>query len=318
MNVKSFGVVLVLLMGTTLYGQNRTIVVSPEFRVASFTGNANGDCWAVGRGVAYHSLRIEVPSTVTAGNVKLQGSFSSTCASPADIIADQDVTMVTAVNGTAGVYPYVQVVASGYMGSGTLRVTYLGDTSSSAVGSAVTVTSGTVTADTELPAAAALADNTANPTVPGVGAFLMCFDGSTWDRCPVASGGVGESDANTNRVVGAQQLPFRSLDLDETEEEVKATAGELCMLIITNTATATRWVKVYNATAANVTVGTTTPIYTFGIPGNSSDDVIGGFAGGNGCVKFDTAITLAATTGVADADTGAPGANDVVVNAGYR
>lgn len=40
----------------------------------------------------------------------------------------------------------------------------------------------TVTADTELPAAAALADNTANPTVPAVGSFLMIYDGSTWDR----------------------------------------------------------------------------------------------------------------------------------------
>lgn len=42
--------------------------------------------------------------------------------------------------------------------------------------------SGSWTVDTELPAAAALADNTANPTVPGVGAFMMVYDGSTWDR----------------------------------------------------------------------------------------------------------------------------------------
>lgn len=41
---------------------------------------------------------------------------------------------------------------------------------------------GTLTVDTELPAAAALADDTANPTVPGVGAFGMMFDGTTWDR----------------------------------------------------------------------------------------------------------------------------------------
>ena len=42
----------------------------------------------------------------------------------------------------------------------------------------------TITADTELPAAAALADNTANPTVPGVGAFLMGWDvtNANWDR----------------------------------------------------------------------------------------------------------------------------------------
>jgi hypothetical protein len=36
--------------------------------------------------------------------------------------------------------------------------------------------------DTELPAAAALADATANPTVPGVGAFMHAWNGSTWDR----------------------------------------------------------------------------------------------------------------------------------------
>lgn len=38
------------------------------------------------------------------------------------------------------------------------------------------------TADTELPAAAALADNTANPTTTGAAAYNMVYDGSTWDR----------------------------------------------------------------------------------------------------------------------------------------
>lgn len=47
----------------------------------------------------------------------------------------------------------------------------------------VTVTSGNVTADTELPAAGALADGAANPTAPAVAAHLMCFNGTTWDRC---------------------------------------------------------------------------------------------------------------------------------------
>lgn len=49
--------------------------------------------------------------------------------------------------------------------------------------------SGTVTVDSELPAAVTLADNTANPTVPGVGSFGMIFDGSTWDRQPGNSAG---------------------------------------------------------------------------------------------------------------------------------
>jgi hypothetical protein len=39
-----------------------------------------------------------------------------------------------------------------------------------------------VTSDTEFPAAAALADSSANPTTTGVGAYLMGWSGSTWSR----------------------------------------------------------------------------------------------------------------------------------------
>lgn len=55
-------------------------------------------------------------------------------------------------------------------------------------------------ADTEMPAAAALVDDTANPTVPGVASFNMCFDGSTWDRCTKATAGNGAVDTATQRV----------------------------------------------------------------------------------------------------------------------
>ena len=41
---------------------------------------------------------------------------------------------------------------------------------------------GSVTADSELPAAAALAEGVANPTVPMVGAAGMIFNDTTWDR----------------------------------------------------------------------------------------------------------------------------------------
>lgn len=111
---------------------------------------------------------------------------------------------------------------------------------------------------------------------------------------------------------------FRSIDLDETEEEVKGSAGQVYGAWVTNTATSTRWLKFYNATAANVTVGTTTPVITIGIPGNSSDDISGYFGSDGNGIAFSTAITAAATTGVADNDTGAPGANEVIVNLFYK
>lgn len=66
---------------------------------------------------------------------------------------------------------------------------------------------GGTTGDTELPDAAALADDTANPTVPGTASFLMCFDGVTWDRCPTSDGGAGVVTSNTSRVTIASNQP---------------------------------------------------------------------------------------------------------------
>ena len=111
---------------------------------------------------------------------------------------------------------------------------------------------------------------------------------------------------------------YRSLDVDETDsKDVKTSAGQLYGMWVTNTTTATIWVKFYNATAANTTVGSTTPVITVGVPGNTSDDVSGLFSSANG-ITFDTAISVAATTGVADADTGAPSANALIINVFYK
>ena len=106
---------------------------------------------------------------------------------------------------------------------------------------------------------------------------------------------------------------FRSIDLDESEEAVKASAGQLFGFFLYNLATATRYIKFYNDTVANVTVGTTTPVLT--IPLDADQGATVEFTNG---IAFSTAITLAATTGVADNDTGAPGANEVIANVFYK
>lgn len=111
---------------------------------------------------------------------------------------------------------------------------------------------------------------------------------------------------------------FRSIDLDETEEEVKATAGQVFGIIAINTATTPRYLKFYNATAATVVVGTTAPVLTIPIPAQSSGNGAGLILTLESGIEFDTAICVAATTGVADANTGAPGTNEVVVNVFYK
>lgn len=126
-------------------------------------------------------------------------------------------------------------------------------------------------------------------------------------------GDVGISGARTS---GGTTI-FRSIDLDESEEEIKASAGQVYWIHAMNLAATKRFLKFYNATAASVTVGTTTPVLTF--PLGTTGDTNGAgftFAIPNG-IAFGTAITVAATTGVADSDTGAPGANEVIVNIGY-
>lgn len=118
--------------------------------------------------------------------------------------------------------------------------------------------------------------------------------------------------ANVNVANGLQI--FKSIDLDESEEEIKATPGSVYSIYASNTNAAARYLKLYNATAATVVVGTTVPVATFYLPPSGASPVkVESYIG----YEFDTAITAAATTGVADNDAGAPGANEVIVVIGY-
>ena len=106
---------------------------------------------------------------------------------------------------------------------------------------------------------------------------------------------------------------YRSIDLDESEEEVKATAGQLFGWYLYNAAATARYLKFYNATAANTTVGTTTPVLTIPVAAGAAANVE--FSNG---IAFGTAISAAVTTGLADNDTGAPAANDFIINILYK
>ncbi len=171
---------------------------------------------------------------------------------------------------------------------------------------------------------ASIADDAAfTPATTGVTMAGYFADDASTDSVDEGDGGAARMTLDRKVIVNPQPHTtggltiFRSIDLDETEEEVKATAGQVYGWFIANLATTTRFVKFYNATAANTTVGTTTPVMTLPIPGNSTDDVAANALGGMGLV-FDTAITVAATSALADADTTAPGANDVVINLYYK
>ena len=105
---------------------------------------------------------------------------------------------------------------------------------------------------------------------------------------------------------------FTSLDLDETEEAVKGSAGQLYGWYIYNDGASEVYVKIYNATTGTVTVGSTAADLTIPIPATSAANVFTDVG-----IAFGTAITAAATTGVATADASAPAANQVVANFFY-
>jgi hypothetical protein len=64
-------------------------------------------------------------------------------------------------------------------------------------------TASTAHVDTELPAAAALADNTANPTVPAVASFPHVWDSTGWDRWPGSSALGGKVYTTTDSTIHA-------------------------------------------------------------------------------------------------------------------
>lgn len=98
---------------------------------------------------------------------------------------------------------------------------------------------------------------------------------------------------------------FLTVDLDETDEDVKASAGQLFGWYLYNDGAAEVYVHLYNTTTP--TVGTTTPILTLPIPAGAAANMVSEIG-----IAFSTAISAAATT--AFNGTGAPAANQVIAN----
>ena len=163
-----------------------------------------------------------------------------------------------------------------------------------------------------------------------IGTSKVSMAGFTADEASTDS--LDEGDAGAARITLDRKListpyahaaaggatPFYNLDCDETEDAIKASAGKLYALGAINRSTGVRYLKLYNATTANVTVGTTTPVLVIPLPTMADTNGAGVTLPIPSCgIQFDTAITIAATTGLADNDTGAPGANDVIAFGAY-
>jgi hypothetical protein len=91
--------------------------------------------------------------------------------------------------------------------------------------------------------------------------------------------------------VGGQTL-FRNVALSNTDVAVKTSAGRVYSWYFKNPdASATAWVHFYNALIANVTVGTTVPVWSVEVPAGIAKEIVFTIP-----MTFATAITIAATT----------------------
>jgi hypothetical protein len=104
---------------------------------------------------------------------------------------------------------------------------------------------------------------------------------------------------------------YRNLNLGTSGQVAKAAAGQVGGWFIANQASSVRYVKLYDKAAAPTS--SDTPLLTIALPANGAANLLA-VAG----IDFTAGISLRATTGVADNDTGAPSANDVIINLFYR
>lgn len=119
------------------------------------------------------------------------------------------------------------------------------------------------------------------------------------------------STPTTGAALGRYPRLIKNLDVDESADNIVTDECRLHGIYAVNLSSAPLYLKIYDV--EDPTVGTTVPVATFPVP--SQGDTNGaGFVVDFDEPEFLDALAIAATTGVGDGDTGAPGNNELVVN----
>lgn len=92
---------------------------------------------------------------------------------------------------------------------------------------------------------------------------------------------------------GAGNLTNVNCPATPVAQQLKATAGRLIGVVLTNTSATDKWLKIFNATSASITPGTTSALAEIGIKAGQSLEFH--FEGG---VAFSTAISIMITGGL--------------------
>jgi len=169
-------------------------------------------------------LGVNLRLTASGGSIEAAGQKVMASSIPVVLASDQSSVAVdselpaAAALADAAANPTTPTVgAAALLFNGTNWDRMRGDTTNG-LDVDVTRVTGTVTVDSELPAAAALADNATNPTSPLVGACLLGFDGTTWDRIYTLADGDTYAAATKGLLMLGQNgtTNYQALSVDTT------------------------------------------------------------------------------------------------------
>ena len=239
------------------------------------------------------------------GTVGVSGTVTVDGSAVTQPVSVQNTSVTVDGRGTAGTPTGGVVTVQGASSGQPLPVAWSGQSVN--IGNIPTV-------DTELPTAAALADGVSNPTVPTVGAALVGFNGTTWDRVRLTAADavtVTQVPSTSGGLTGQSWLTTASTN----GTVVKASAGQLFGWVFTNTSGQQRYVKIYDS--ATVTAGSGTPKLRIMVPGNTTGAGIVAAEFTNG-IAFSTGICFTVTGGVSDLDVTTVSANETIINLFYK
>lgn len=327
----------VFLIALVLLGLASRVEAQPDWSVKSDTISSSTDSFiAEVRGMA--SLRVQTMDTYS-GTWEIQCSLDGSTFDTDDevnmFLEGASSAAVQEVTDTVGIWTasvagctHVRVIATaGFAASDTkIAVGAVGSGGSPGAGAG----GGAVTQATSPWVVSPASGSFATDVVFGTGTYteatstgpisgsvrndsLDALANTTNEVAPLATSAEGALWTTPSATTNGGCTPNSSISTAAVlETEIKATAGQLYYLAITNLDATNVYARLYNLTAANADESDT-PIQRFLVP-TGSGFVLPIPVG----AVYSTAITLRVTTGAADNDTGALAANEVFVSYCYK
>lgn len=283
----------------------------------NFLMGFNGTTWDRLRATIANGLAVDV--TRVAGNVAVTLAAGAAAIAKAEDVASADadvgvpalaVRKATPANtsGTDGDYEFLQMSAGRLWASATIdaalpaganAIGKLAANSGVDIGDVDVTTVGTITPGTAATSLGKAED--AAHTTGDVGVMALAV---RTDTLASSSGTTADYSAiNTNRdgalwVVGAAgpqggwSIATGTIAATKTDIGTANTAGQVGGWFVYNPNATVAYVQFFNAQASAVTLGTTAPVYSLGIPATSAANVAPGMVG----LAHATAISIAVTT----------------------